>query len=67
MVEKMTAVWLIILTIIVCASVPAILIYLTTEPHPTTQEAAKMLFYDLFDPNEVGLSKGNVNFAEQYH
>ena len=33
MVEKMTAVWLIILTIIVCASVPAVLIYLTTYPH----------------------------------
>ena len=30
MVEKMTAVWLIILTILVCASVPAILIWLTT-------------------------------------
>lgn|GEM_PF-278061 len=38
MVEKMTAVWLIILTIIVCASVPAVLIYLTTYPH-----TAKML------------------------
>ena len=34
MVEKMTAVWLIILTIIVCASVPALLIWLTTMPHP---------------------------------
>jgi hypothetical protein len=33
MVEKMTAVWLIILTIIVCASVPAVLIWLTTS-HP---------------------------------
>ena len=29
MVEKMTAVWLIILTIMVCAAVPAILIWLT--------------------------------------
>jgi hypothetical protein len=35
MVEKMTAVWLIILTIIVCASVPALLIWLTTYPQPT--------------------------------
>jgi hypothetical protein len=35
MVEKMTAVWLIILTIIVCASVPALLIWLTTYPHAT--------------------------------
>lgn len=33
MAEKMTAVWLIILTIIVCASVPAILIYVTATPH----------------------------------
>jgi hypothetical protein len=29
MAEKMTAVWLIILTIIVCASVPAVMIWLT--------------------------------------
>ena len=33
MVEKMTAVWLILLTVLVCASVPAVLIYLTTTPH----------------------------------
>ncbi|WP_415283668.1 hypothetical protein [Candidatus Nitrososphaera sp. FF02] len=33
MVEKMTAVWLIIITIVVCASVPAILIYVTATPH----------------------------------
>ena len=33
MVEKMTAVWLIILTVVVCASIPAVLIYLTTTPH----------------------------------
>jgi hypothetical protein len=38
MVEKMTAVWLIILTIIVCAAVPGILIWLTASPPP-----AKML------------------------
>ena len=42
MVEKMTAVWLIILTIIVCASVPAVLIYLTTYPH-----TPKMLLADI--------------------
>jgi len=30
MVEKMTAVWLIILTILVCAAVPGVLIWLTT-------------------------------------
>ncbi|AIF84004.1 hypothetical protein NTE_01946 [Candidatus Nitrososphaera evergladensis SR1] len=39
MVEKMTAVWLIVLTIIVCAAVPGMLIYITL-PHATT---AKML------------------------
>ena len=38
MVEKMTAVWLIILTILVCAAVPGVLIWLTTSPTP-----AKML------------------------
>ena len=37
MVEKMTAVWLILLTVLVCAAVPGVLIWLTTTPH------AKML------------------------
>lgn len=32
MAEKMTAVWLIILTLIVCSAVPGILIYVTTIP-----------------------------------
>ena len=32
MAEKMTAVWLIILTILVCATVPGILIWLTSSP-----------------------------------
>jgi hypothetical protein len=32
MVEKMTAVWLIIITIVVCAAVPGLLIYMTTLP-----------------------------------
>ncbi|AIC14771.1 hypothetical protein [Nitrososphaera viennensis] len=32
MVEKMTAVWLIILTIVVCAAVPGVLIYTTSLP-----------------------------------
>ncbi len=32
MVEKMTAVWLIVLTILVCAAVPGILIWLTSSP-----------------------------------
>ena len=32
MAEKMTAVWLILLTIIVCAAVPAAMIWLTSQP-----------------------------------
>jgi hypothetical protein len=32
MAEKMTAVWLILLTIIACAAVPAVMIWLTTTP-----------------------------------
>ena len=32
MAEKMTAVWLIILTIVACAAVPAVMIWLTTAP-----------------------------------
>jgi hypothetical protein len=32
MAEKMTAVWLIILTIIACATIPAVMIWLTTTP-----------------------------------
>jgi hypothetical protein len=34
MVEKMTAFWLIILTIITCAAIPVFLVVLTA-PHPT--------------------------------
>jgi hypothetical protein len=34
MAQKMTALWLIILTIITCASVPVVMVILTT-PHPT--------------------------------
>jgi len=32
MAENMTAVWLILLTIIACAAVPAVMIWLTTTP-----------------------------------
>jgi hypothetical protein len=35
MAEKMTAVWLIILTIIACAAVPAVMIWLTATPSAT--------------------------------
>jgi len=37
MVEKMTAVWLIIIVIIACSAVPGVLIYVTSYP------AAKLL------------------------
>ena len=36
MVEKMTAVWLIILTILVCAAVPGILIWMASAPAKST-------------------------------
>jgi hypothetical protein len=51
MVEKMTAVWLIILTMIVCAAVPGMLIYITTIPHKTAQAAAKLLLFPIVDDN----------------
>ena len=53
MVEKMTAVWLIILTILVCAAVPGLLIWLTTSPHP-----AKMIMW--LEAAGGGLSKYKV-------
>gem|GEM_PF-6661471 len=34
MVEKMTAVWLILLTILVCAAVPGVLIWLSSSSAP---------------------------------
>jgi hypothetical protein len=46
MVEKMTAVWLIILTILVCAAVPGVLIWLASSPAP-----ARMLMW--FDAQET--------------
>ncbi|MDQ3872953.1 MAG: hypothetical protein M3258_05010 [Thermoproteota archaeon] len=49
MVEKMTAVWLIILTILVCAAVPGILIWLSTTPTKATAPAKMVLGL-----NEIG-------------
>jgi hypothetical protein len=46
MVEKMTAVWLIILTILVCAAVPGLLIWMASAPvtsAPVTSAPAGML------------------------
>jgi hypothetical protein len=51
MVEKMTAVWLIILTILVCAAVPGILIWLSSASEP-----ARMLVW--FD------AMGNIPLVE---
>jgi hypothetical protein len=48
MVEKMTAVWLIILTIIVCAAVPAAMIWLTSQPKPEFIAAIDLHDYHLF-------------------
>lgn len=35
MVQKMTAVWLIVLTVLICAIIPVYMIWLTTIPHET--------------------------------
>jgi uncharacterized iron-regulated membrane protein len=51
MVEKMTAVWLILLTILVCAAVPGLLIWMASAPAtsapatsaPATSAPARML------------------------
>jgi hypothetical protein len=48
MAEKMTAVWLIILTIIVCAAVPAAMIWLTSQPKPEFIAAFDLSDYHLF-------------------
>ena len=46
MVEKMTAVWLIILTILVCAAVPGLLIWLTSSSAPSAPSApAELLMW----------------------
>lgn len=52
MVEKMTALWLIILTIITCASVPVFMVILTS-PHP----AKFMLGTD-----ELGIQLETMNY-----
>ncbi len=50
MVEKMTAVWLIILTIIVCGAVPTLMIFLTTIP------SSQMSLYAYLTPSGVPAS-----------
>jgi hypothetical protein len=52
MVEKMTAVWLIILTMIVCGAVPTLMIYLTTIP----SSEMSLLVYSV----SSGVSASNV-------
>jgi hypothetical protein len=46
MVEKMTAVWLIILTILVCAAVPGVLIWMASAP-PKSAPAKMLLGLDV--------------------
>lgn len=55
MAEKMTAVWLIILTIIACAAVPAVMIWLTTTP---SNSAPHMLL----GINEIMHTGSTLNF-----
>jgi hypothetical protein len=52
MVEKMTALWLIILTIITCASVPVFMVILTS-PHP-----AKFIL----GTDELGIKLETMNY-----
>jgi hypothetical protein len=52
MVEKMTALWLIILTIITCASVPVFMVILTS-PHP-----AKFILVT----DELGIKLETMNY-----
>ncbi len=47
MVEKMTAVWLIILTILVCAAVPGVLIWLTSSGAPAKAPAKMVTWAEL--------------------
>jgi hypothetical protein len=58
MVEKMTAVWLIILTIIVCAAVPAVMIWLTIQP-----KTQLILGFELYD--RYALLIGRFFYLEQ--
>lgn len=52
MAEKMTAVWLIILTIIACAAVPAVMIWLTT---PSGSAPHLILGTTEFSPTGISL------------
>ncbi|HEY9386498.1 MAG TPA: hypothetical protein VIP70_05630 [Nitrososphaeraceae archaeon] len=45
MAEKMTAVWLIILTILICGAVPALMIWLTSQPKPEMILPLKIVDY----------------------
>lgn len=54
MVEKMTAVWLILLTIIVCGAVPTLMIYLTTIPN------SEMSLYYHFTLKGMSLMDGRL-------
>jgi hypothetical protein len=53
MAEKMTAVWLIILTIIACAAIPAVMIWLTTTP--TASKPHLLLGITQFLPSGISI------------
>jgi hypothetical protein len=53
MAEKMTAVWLIILTIVACAAIPAVMIWLTTTP--TASKPHLLLGITQFLPSGISL------------
>jgi len=53
MVEKSTAVWLIILTIIACAAIPTVMIWLTTTP--TASKPHLLLGITQFLPSGISL------------
>jgi hypothetical protein len=55
MAEKMTAVMLIILTMIVCAAVPAMLIWLTTMPHPKMVIAIPLSIKAMDSTSDIGM------------
>lgn len=56
MYEKMTAVWLIILTIIVCGAVPTLMIYLTAIP------SSEMSLYIYSYLGSVSMSNPSIGY-----
>jgi len=53
MVEKMTAVWLILLTILVCAAVPALLIWLPMASAPAKAPAKMISWLEIISSSPI--------------